>query len=173
MISFWKFAAVALTFTSFGLGQQILSSCGDPVDGIELCLSSTAAKDKFFVEIKNVGTTDLVLNLGEMVGSKQYANAIVLVFDEEKGKPFDIELAGPAFVAGHIVPLVVPLPTGASLKIPIRFTKELFGDGYPIELTEPHTMRVRLVGKDPDSKEFSMLSYWKGTVFSNTLKVGP
>jgi hypothetical protein len=173
VISLWKLIALALAFTGLALGQQNVSTCGDPVQGILLCLSTTAAKDNFFVEIKNVGTTDEVLNFGVIIGSKQYANAVVLVFDEEKGKPFDIKLAGPAYIAGHVLPLAVPLRTGASLKLPIRFTKQLFGDGYPIELTEPHTMRVRLVGKDPDTNEFSILSYWKGMVFSNTLKVGP
>jgi hypothetical protein len=172
------------------LGQQPPSvangedNCGDPVKGIVLCLSKAAEKNIFVVELKNVGFADTVLNLGYMLGngSRQYPAAVTLVFDDSTGKRFEIKLSGPASVAGRIDPLVVPLPIGASLRLPVHLAKvwnpEARINEYVIELTEPHTVRAQFDGKgvdraeaNSDVKGVALMPFWVGSARSNTLLI--
>jgi hypothetical protein len=169
------------------LGQRPLqaaegdTNCGDPVNGIVLCLYKAAEMNNMAVEIRNVGLTDSILNLGYMVGNRHYPTAVVLVFDDSTRNPFVIRLSGPQYIAGRVDPLIAPLPRGASLKLPLRLAKaELTEGAYVIELTEPHTVRAQFDGKrvsgaetNGDTRGLAAIPYWEGTVRSNALRLDP
>ena len=76
---------------------------------------------KFRVELQNAGQDDLILNLGIMLanGRKQYPKDIVLILTDSQGKARRFDLRGPAFIAGRVDPLIVPLPVGSTFSIPV------------------------------------------------------
>jgi hypothetical protein len=67
----------------------------------------------FIVELRNVGESDLILNLGVMLanGRKQYPNAVALTLTDAQGKSRRLDLREPAAVAGRLDPLDWPLTT--------------------------------------------------------------
>src|ERR1035437_379793 len=160
-VSFTESSAVLLvilTATVFGQGHsfRIAGKCGKPVAGIALCLSRSAAPDGATLEVRNTGPEDAVLNLGIMEWTRQYATAL---------------------------PFVVPLPSGASLKLPLHISKCIWYASGQLEDFEPdpkkrYTLQAQFMGKgvsqaDPDFKGLTLMPYWKGTVVSNAVAIGP
>jgi hypothetical protein len=84
-----------------------------------------AARFRFRVEIRNVGSNDLLLNMGVMLanGRKQFPDAVTVLITNPKGKTEECGLQGPAAVAGWVGPFVVPVPAGASFSLPIDLEK--------------------------------------------------
>ena len=75
----------------------------------------------FEVELTNSGNVDLALNLGYMLfnGHEQFASAIHLSLRDAQNHTEMLDLKGPTTVAGRVDPLVVPLPRGARIILPI------------------------------------------------------
>jgi hypothetical protein len=180
---------VILTVTVFGQGHgsHIAGPCGRPVAGIALCLS-WSAEPGAMLEVRNAGPKDAVLNLGIMLanGARQYSTAITLVLTDAEGKGHHAELAEPAGVtSGRLDPFIVPLPSGASLKLPVHISKCLWYASGHIEDFEPdpkkhYTVQAQFTGKgvsqaeaNLDVKGIALMPYWTGAVVSNTVAIGP
>ena len=183
-----EFGAVLLAILSAAFAQGHGSSparkCGEVVAGIELCLSRSADLGGATLEIRNAVSTDALLNLGVMLWVRQYPTAITLVLKDTKGKEHHAELAEPGgVIGGRILPFVVPLPSGASLKLPVRISKCLWYASGRLEDFEPdpqkhYSLRAQFTGKgvsqtDPDFKGLTLMPYWTGTAVSNTVSIGP
>jgi hypothetical protein len=167
--------------------RQSPPTWGEVVGGLQMSIYPDQASradsklPKFRVELRNVGESDLILNLGIMLanGKKQYPNAIVLTLTDAQGKSRRLDLREPWFVAGRLDPLVLPLPTGAAFSILVdldkywaaaskEFDYKLKPGGYSIQ--------AQLTGKgvsqqeaNLDVKGIALMPYWKGTASSNQL----
>ncbi len=141
-----------------------------------------SAKPLFRIELHNAGDQPLILNLGMMLanGRKQYADAIHLSLTDARGRALPLELKGPAFVAGRIDPLVVPLPQGATITLPVDLTDYSSPKEHVWELSLAPG-RYKLSAKysgagvfqrqaNLDMKGISLMPYWTGTVESNVVE---
>jgi hypothetical protein len=76
----------------------------------------------FRVELRNVGETDLLLNLGIMThnGERQYPTAVSLILANSQGESQRLELKGFRQVSGSAnETLFPPLPAGAAFSLPV------------------------------------------------------
>jgi len=166
------------------VAEGLAGSEGTPVDGLQISVLPAQTADQselrpaFTVELRNLGDHDLILNLGIMLanGRRQYADAITLLLGFPSGSKQRLVLMGPAFVAGRMDPLVVPLPVGASFSIPVDFTKFAPFGKDPLKL-EPGTyvLQAQFQGKKAinpnlDMQGMALMPYWTGTVISNKLQ---
>jgi len=170
--------AVVLVFlTASAFGQQPTSTrqCGTPVEGVALCLSRSAGPSGVTLELRNTGTKDAVLNLGIMLanGARQYPTAITLLSTDAEGKEHHAELDEPAgVIGGRLDPFIVPLPSGASLKLPVHISKCLWHASGQLEdfgpdRTKRYTLQARFNGKgvnqaeaNPDMKAIALMPFW-------------
>ncbi len=156
------------------------SAWGVPRGGLRLGLYSTKEKGdgaaRLMVAFDNVGTDDLVVNLGVMLdnGKKQVPTAVRLVFTDSEGKKHMIRRNEPR-VAGRVDPFVVPLPAGSRYSLIPRDDRDGMIDRLP-----PGRYRVRaefagetVREKDvsADNKGVAQLSYWTGTIQSDECPV--
>ena len=138
-------------------------------------------KPLFRVELHNAGEQPLILNLGMMLanGKKQYANAVTLSLTDGHGRTTPLELLGPAFVAGRIDPLVVPLPKGATFTLPVNLADYISpkNNVWQVTLTPgAYTISVAYAGvgvpqqqANLDMQGISLMPYWTGAVRSNAV----
>jgi hypothetical protein len=162
------------------------TSCGSTSDGIVLCLAVSAAPDSLELQIVNVGTSDQVLDLGVALanGAHQYPTAIRLTLTDSHGATHRAELAEPAGVAGRLDPLILPLPAGAALRLPLAFSKyavedaegklERFGlvHGETYAVTaELDGQAVRASAANLEKKGLGFVRYWTGISASNAVTV--
>jgi uncharacterized protein (TIGR03067 family) len=156
------------------------SDWGVPRGGLRLGLYSTKDKGdgtaRLMVVFDNVGTDDLVINLGIMLdsGKKQVPMAVRLIFTDSEGKKHIIRRNEPR-VAGRVDPFVVPLPAGSRYSLIPRDDVDGMIDRLP-----PGRYRVRaeFVGEavgekdvSADSKGVAGLTYWTGTIQSDECAV--
>ena len=170
-----------------GNGPCMTGKCGRSVEGIVLCLSRSEQPDDAILEVRNTGTEDAVLRLGEIVVARQYPTAITLALTDAKGKQHNAEVGEPTgVISGRILPFVVPLPRGASLKLPLRISKSIWYASGQLEDFEPdpkkrYSLRAQFTGKGvsqaeaggPDFAGIALTRYWTGAVISNTVAIGP
>lgn len=177
-----KAATIFLLIVTASPQQNTLNrstQCGTPVNGITLCLSESAEPDGLVFEIKNVGDADAVLNLGMMLanGARQYPTAIRLIFNTGGG-PIPHELEGPGVIAARVDPFIVPLPSSAALMLSLHpsqygwrlkdFSRDLKQYGVQAEFIGKGVSRAQT---NLDTPGLSLMPYWTGTVFSNTVHV--
>lgn len=126
---------------------------GEAVNGLRLSIQgrrtqgAQSAAPKFIVELRNVGKSDLVLNLGTMVskGGRQYPSAVSLLLVDAAGKSHQLHLKtySPSSAPGT-QPLLLPLPAGSTFSLPVdlrnywalgekEFNSELKPGAYSIE----------------------------------------
>jgi hypothetical protein len=74
----------------------------------------------FEVELTNTGKRDLILNLGLIYRGQQFAYAIHLSLRDAQNQTQTLDLKGPPYVLGRVDPMIVPLPQGASIMLPIN-----------------------------------------------------
>jgi RNA polymerase sigma factor (sigma-70 family) len=156
------------------------SDWGVPRDGLRLGLYSTKEKGdgaaRLMVVFDNVGTDDLVINLGIMLGNgkRQVPMAVRLVFTDSEGKKHIIRRNEPR-IAGRVDPFVVPLPAGSRYSLITR--DDLDGS---IDRLPPGRYRVRAefvgeaVGKkdvNVDTTGLALMPYWTGTIQSDECQV--
>ena len=135
---------------------------GKPENGVQMSLfpASESTKDgfRFRVEIRNIGSNDLLLNLGGMLanGRKQYPDAVAVLITNPKGETEECGFPGPWSAAGWVGPFVVPVPAGASFSLPIDLKKwtqdwkSCFAPPTYIELNlapGKYAVRVQFTGK--------------------------
>jgi TonB family protein len=117
--------------SSFVFGQAG-QAWGQPENGLQLLVSpvnglpTSSSSFRFRLEIRNVGSIDLLIELGLMQtnGQKQYPNALSAFITNPKGETLECGYPGPfgAF-SGLIGPLIVPLPADASFALPVDLEK--------------------------------------------------
>jgi hypothetical protein len=140
------------------------------------------------LEVRNTGPKDAVLNLGIMLanGARQYPTAITLVLTDAEGKEHHAELAEPlGLISGRLDAFVVPLPSGASLKLPLQISKCIWYasgqlEDFELDPKKHYTLQAQFTGKGVsqteaglDVKGIALMPYWTGTVVSNTVAIGP
>jgi hypothetical protein len=157
--------------------------CGIPVHGLTLCLSPSDEPGRLWLVVRNAEANDTVLNLGAMLanGARQYATAVTLTLRDLAGKEHHGVLAEPALVGGRLDPFVVPLPKGASLKLPLIITRYALDASGGTEDFRPdpkqsYTVQAQFTGKvvsqaevNLDSKGLALMPYWTGAVVSNSV----
>jgi hypothetical protein len=176
-----------ITATTFCQHGQSTEKCGSPSNGIALCLSPLAEHDGVILEIKNTGPEDAVLNLGIMLanGARQYPRAVTLLLIDSEGKQHHAELAEPTLIAGRVDPFIVPLPKGASLKLPLYFFKYFnfaanhVMEEFKLDPVKHYTVQAQFTGiaisqatANLDIKGIALMPFWTGTVSSNNIEIG-
>lgn len=75
----------------------------------------------FELRLTNTGNRDLVLNLGMLLRTKQYLDAVHFSMSDASGKTVQLaHMRRPAGVAGRVDPLIVSLPIGCSFSFPVN-----------------------------------------------------
>lgn len=160
------------------------NTCGDPVNGIALCLT-LAGTETLSVEIRNDGPTDAVLDLGIMLanGARQYPRSVNLSVQDSAGVELEGTSIDPPVVAGRVDAFVVPLPRGAAFRLPLRLSRYFFhAAARPAEIAIPGgrrcTIRAKLTGIEADgsapsvnARGLARASYWTGTAVSNAIVI--
>jgi hypothetical protein len=152
---------------------------GTPLKGLRVGLGRTEAKGngkaRLMVVLENVGTDDLVVNLGLMLGNgkKQIPMAVRLIFTDTAGKKYILRHNNLDF-SGRVDPFVVPLPAGSRYAAISRDLEK------SIDRLTPGRYRVRaeFVGEAVTRKEvnvdavgLALMTYWTGTIQSEDLQV--
>jgi hypothetical protein len=169
------FAGLALGTLDMASDSLQGTNCGNPISGIALCLASIPATDRVSVEIRNDGSSDVIVRIGIMLanGARQYPNAITLLVQDSAGVELEGTSIDPPGVAGRVDPLALPLPAGAAARVPLRLSRYVFHAAHrPGEVDlggERRAVRAKLTGHRPEGSELS--SYWTGTAVSNTVMV--
>jgi hypothetical protein len=161
-----------------GLAQALDVSSVD----LTLLLASTPAPTLFRVELRNTGTRDRVLNLGiELAnGAKQYPNAVDYTLSTPDGQVLHLEPIEPAFIAGRVDPLIVPLPAGATFSFLIDLEKYAAPKEkiWKVHLAPGrYTLQAEYTGRavsesqaNLDVKGIALMHYWVGTVAATPLE---
>jgi hypothetical protein len=109
-------------------------------------------------------------------GARQYPTAMTLVLTDAESKEHHAELAEPAGVIGGRLDLfIVPLPSGASLKLPVRISKCLWYASGQLEDFRPDPTKRYTVQAEAnlDMKGIALMPYWTGILVSNTVATAP
>ena len=146
----------------------------------ELIVAPTGTSIPMFeVELTNTGKRDLILNLGLMYREKQFPFAIHLSLKDDQNKTQILDLNGPPYVAGRVDPMVIPLPQGASIMLPIKLADysipEQISDhqlkpGKYFLSAEYRGEPAKYAGppnRDCSNGMFLVMRYWLGRVISN------
>jgi hypothetical protein len=153
--------------------QSSALSCGKAVQGISICLSQSSDRT-LLVEIRNIGPTDSALNLGVMLanGKRQFPTAVQLVLIDSGGTEYRPIMDEPTMVAGRIDPFVVPLPAGASMRVPLHLSKLDTAVNHTKTYSAYAEFRGAAVGQaqtNLDSRGIALMPYWVGTVSSGRI----
>jgi len=159
--------------TVLGLAELMVSApgTGDPVNGLQLVLSSDQTQSQYFVpkfklELRNVGDAIFRLNVGT------YLDGVTLVLTDPQGNSTPLRVRGPAGIAGGIVQVVVPVPAASVFSISVDLS-EYGGIGLASQLPPgSYSLEARFVGfpvtDGPPAIPF--MPYWKGMATSNRVK---
>jgi hypothetical protein len=151
---------------------------GTPRNGLRLGLCRAEAeadgKVRLPVVLDNVGTADLVVNLGVVLGNgkKQVPLAVRLLFTDAEGKEYTLRRNEPG-VAGRVDPLVVPLAACN------RYTISCDLEEWRAQLAPgPYRVRGEFEGNAVTRKEvnadttgLALMTYWTGTIQSDECRV--
>ena len=131
-------------------------------------------KVRLLVVLDNVGTEDLVVNLGIMLGNgkKQVPTAVRLIFTDAEGREHIVRRNEPN-IAGRVDPFVVPLATGN------RYTISCDLGEWRAQLAPgPYRIRGEFEGKavtrdevNADTTGLALMTYWTGTIQSDECEV--
>jgi hypothetical protein len=101
---------------------------GKPENGLQLSLfpasglPASSTGFRFRLEIRNVGSYDLLLKLGAMAG-RQCPYALSVLITNPKGETVECRYPRPFTASGWVRPFIVPLPAEASFVLPIDLEK--------------------------------------------------
>jgi hypothetical protein len=159
--------------------SQETSDCGRPVNGVQMCLTSSGSNLR--LAFANVGDRDLTVNLGVMManGKVQLPDRVAMKFTDAQGKTrlfhfWDKRYPG---VFGRLDDYVVPLRAGSTYTLQLTLnqfwcqeTKEfsiplLSGNNYlAAQFEGTGTNAVNL-----DMSGIKLMNFWFGQAESNTL----
>ena len=149
---------------------------------LDAAVAGESKAPKFRVELQNAGQDDLILNLGITLanGRKQYPKDIVLLLTDSQGKARRFELREPAYIAGRVDPLIVPLPVGSTFSIPVDLEKYWAAASKEFEYKlKPgmYFLEAQFTGRgltqseaNLDVKGLALMPYWTGSITSNRLQ---
>jgi len=149
---------------------------------LDAAVAGESKAPKFRVELQNAGQDDLILNLGITLanGRKQYPKDIVLLLTDSQGKARRFELREPAYIAGRVDPLIVPLPVGSTFSIPVDLEKYWAAASKEFEYKlKPgmYFLEAQFSGRgltqseaNLDVKGLALMPYWTGSITSNRLQ---
>jgi len=155
------------------------TDCGRAVDGVQMCLVSSASNLQ--LALRNVGDHDVTLNLGVMLGNGkvQLPDRIAMKFTDAQGKTRLFKFGDKRYpgVAGRLDDYVIPLRAGSTYTLQLTLnqfwcqeTKEfsiplLSGDNFltaQFEGTGASAVNLDMPG-------IKLMNFWFGKVESNTL----
>jgi hypothetical protein len=157
-----------------GLAQGAAGSSVDPT----LLLAPADKPIMFRVELHNPSVQDLVLNIGIALanGAKQYPNAVEYTLTIPDGRVLHLEHWEPAFIAGRVDPLIVPLPAGASFSFLVNLKEYVAPKEkiWKLQLAPGrYSLQAEYTGRavpqsqtNLDVKGIALMPYWIGTVTS-------
>ncbi len=182
---------VASVIGAAGAARPIPESWGEAVNGLQMSISQddeAAGPNKamhFIVEFRNVGDEDFNIRPGDIRRCgpiRGETDAITLSLVDSQGTPhrrLSFLGDGPPYFAGcfgEVVPLIVPLPPGASFSIPLGLGKylDLSDSKYPQQRFRAgtYTLQAEMTGGPSEFRGTpAWTGSWTGTVTSNTLEV--
>jgi hypothetical protein len=121
----------------------------------------------FEVRLRNTGDRDLVLNVGMLLGTKQYPDAIHFTFLNDAGLPHElIRKDTPGAIAGALGPLIVSLPMEASFSFPVDLARYCtFEEGCPLRL-RAGGYTLRAIYDSSGERDFNIFHLWRGRIQS-------
>jgi hypothetical protein len=145
---------------------------------------SSTNDPEFEVAFRNVGTKDIVLNLGITLanGRQDFATAVHLILLNPQGFPSEYDLVGPTAVAGRIDDYTIALQVGAVhvLRFKLSQFRPPQGRRFEIQLQQDlgtrlqqghYRVAARFDGFDARHRNSGMdwagWSFWIGTLQSN------
>jgi hypothetical protein len=159
----------------------------EPVGGLQIPVfpdpdaGGNSKVPEFRVELRNVGESDMILDLGSMIGKKQDPENIALTLFDSRGRSLHLaDLTQPMFVAGRVDPMFLPLPAGSRFSIAVDLAKywpPMTDDEFEKPLA-PGTywlqaqLTVKRDSQERDEHEFGLpgMTYWSGSITSNRLR---
>lgn len=178
---------LVLSGLSAGLKPTVETS-GETLGGLRITIypdqadSAPSTATKFRVELRNTAQKDLVLDLGIMLanGNTQYPNAVILFLTDAQEKSRRLDLREPAFIAGRVDPLVLPIPRGATFSLPVDLDKYWAAQSkeFDYKLSPGiYSLEAQFVGRsisqqeaNLDVKGIALMPYWTGIAVSNRLR---
>jgi hypothetical protein len=161
---------------------------GAAVDGLQMSLcvpkNTDSENPEFKVAIRNTGTNDVCLNLGNMLGlgKVMMPGNIHLVVVDAQGQSreldyFDRRYAG---IAGGMDDYVVPLRAGSTYTLDVwmdQFVSPVTGELLKLE-TGRYEVFTRFEGRGSGRTNLGMegmkwMNFWKGKIESNTVIWNP
>jgi hypothetical protein len=147
----------------------------------KLMLTSTDTPSLFRIEMQNLGTQDLALNLGIVLsGREQYVMALAFTLTAPDGRVLQLESPGPGIIAARVDPLIVPLPSGATYSILVdldeclapkeKISKLHFLPGKYILQAEFTGRAVSKSEANPDIAGITATHFWVGVVTSTPVE---
>lgn len=168
--------AIVVFSTQFAKPQSTLPPA--ELQAVLRVLPNGAHIPTFEIELANTGQRDLILDLGYMYRGRQFTAAIRLSLKDDQNQIKILDLKGPPIVAGRVDALVVPLPKGARIILPVNLAD--YSDyanpdpkAYDVQLTPGRYLlsaEYRGVGVEHanlDMQGIRLLPYWLGKVDSN------
>jgi HEAT repeat protein len=148
-------------------------------DGLRVTVTKVQPKNgadkrlRFAVALHNIGDKDLMLNLGMIVGTRQYPTGIDLVLSDEKGIVRKLVLPWPR-VAGRVDDYTVPLSVDATHIIVANLDQYLPANPrpeLPVQLSEDSYKIVAVfVGKGARHFDPLIATFWMGKAVSEPLE---
>ena len=159
-------------------GSAFDETWGAPVGGLQMSLAAfEEAGPQLEVRFRNVGESDTLLSLGEMVGrdSRQFPTRVHFIFRDEAGKEFDLSIGHPR-VAGWAGEYSVPLRAGSTYGLKFRLNQLWSRDIADAASPRLRPGRYRIYARFPGEGEkprnwgetdVMSTNRWKGTLQSN------
>jgi hypothetical protein len=163
---------------------------GEPRNGLRLAImgwqapAPNTSKANLALALENVGTDDLVLNLGMMLanGKRQFPSALRLILTDvaDKTRVLRLHHKVPG-IAGRVDPFVVPLAASCRYTIPCLLDDYLEDDlVLPPAPVPPGRYRIKAefdgrgVGPNDTNNDvtgLALMRYWTGVVASGELQI--
>ena len=154
---------------------------GGPNGGLSLEIRADLRPGRIGVSLVNAGGGDLLVRIGVMLGNgkTQFPGDLRIECRDAGGRRFVLSSA-PAFVAGRMDPMLLPLPDGATYTLSLdlrRMSVEEPRDAFSLPAGKYRVQAV-LAGKsvlreetNSDMPGLSTMAFWTGTARSADLEV--
>jgi len=150
-------------------------------DPLQLTLFQTSKPTAFLINLHNSTNRDINIKIGITLGNgqKHYIDSVDLTLTTPDSRLLHLQPKGPAFIAGRIGPLIVPLPAGATFSFPLnlddcisikeKIHKVVLSPGhYQLEVQYTGT-GITPLEANLDMKGITLMHLWTGTAKSPPL----